>query len=180
MLMKRLRLALLVGGGALCAVSAHATSLKLLSFADLVDQSNVVVVGQVKASKTIATADGVVTVTTFEVEDAIVGGSSGEIDVVTPGGSFKPGKFRVSESTADTPAFLVGTESLLFLSPTPTIEGDYQVVGFSQGAIRVTEASGEKRVRLPEADKDETLPQASSRIRAEKSRGLKRGPMDNE
>jgi hypothetical protein len=178
MLMKRLRLALLIGGGALCAATAYATSLKQLSFSDLVDQADLVVVGQAKSSRTISDASGVSTVTTFEVEDAVIGAPAGEVDVVTPGGAFKPGKFRVSESTADTPMFPVGTETLLFLDPAAS--GDYQIVGFSQGAIKVVEVSGEKMVRLPDADRDESVPQAKSRIRAEKSRGKKRGDMDSD
>lgn len=178
MLMKRLRLALLVGGGALCAATAGATSLKQLSFSDLVQEANVVVLAEAVASRTVTTAEGVTTITTFDVEDSIIGAEGGQIEVVTPGGSFKPGKFRVSESTADTPVFLVGTESLLFLDP--AAGGDFKIVGFSQGAITVTEASGEKMVRLPEADRDETMTQAKSRIRSEKSRGRKRDRVEND
>lgn len=178
MLMKRLRLALLVGGGALGAVTADATSLKRLSFSDMVDEANIVVVGQATSARTVVTAEGVVTITSFKVADSIVGGQSGQIDIVTPGGSFKPGKFRVSESTADTPFFAVGKDMLLFLDP--AVGGDFQIVGFSQGAINVIQSAGEKMVRLPEADRDESLSSARTRIRAEKARGRKRGDVQSD
>lgn len=169
MLKNRLRVALLAGSIALGASAASATSLVQMSFSELVADSDVVAVAEATSSRVEKTADGVVTVTTFAVTDPVVGEASSSVSVVTPGGSFKPGKFRVAESTADTPIFAIGKEQLLFLDRTQT--GAYAIVGFTQGAVKVTESGGQKTVRLPDSEREESLSQAKSRIRTERQSG---------
>lgn len=165
----RLRAALLASALAIAAPAAFATSLVQMSFSELVADSDAVVVAEATASRVERTSDGVVTVTTFAVSDPVVGGDVSSVNVVTPGGSFKPGKFRVSESTADTPIFPIGAEQLLFLDQTPG--GAYAVVGFSQGAVKIRETASGKTVRLPDSERDESLPEAKSRIRDERRSG---------
>ncbi len=166
----RRRLALFASG--LMAVAAAApvtaTSLIQMSFEDLVDEAAIVVVGEATASRVENSAGGVYTITTFEVSDAIVGGAA-TVDVATPGGASKPGKFRVSESNAGAPVFLLGGESLLFLSDGAANE--YSVVGYTQGAFSVTETAGGKMVRVPGAGKAETIDEVKTRIRAAKANG---------
>lgn len=170
MLIKQLRPALLAASAAVAgAGAAFATTMVQMSFEELVQEADVVIVGEASASRVERTSDGVVTVTTFNVEDQVLGAPSSSVEVVTPGGSFKPGKFRVQESTAETPLFPIGKEALLFLDPASG--GRFAVVGFSQGAIEVNEQGATKTVRLPDSDKSESLPEAKSRIREQKNSG---------
>ena len=169
MFTNRLRVALLAGAVAIATSAATATSLVQMSFSELVAEAEVVVVAEARSARVDRTSDGVVTVTTFSVSDPVVGSPGATIEVTTPGGSFKPGKFRVSESTAETPIFPIGKEALLFLDETRADR--FAVVGFSQGAIKVKESNSGKTVRLPDSDEDESLPSAKSRIRDEKRSG---------
>lgn len=170
MLIKQLRPAVLAASAVVASAGAAvATTLVQMSFEELVQEADVVVVGEASASRVERTSDGVVTVTTFAVKDQVVGSASSSLDVVTPGGSFKPGKFRVQESTADTPLFPIGKEAILFLDPAGA--GKYAVVGFSQGAIEVSGSGAAKSVRLPDSDKSESVPEATTRIREQKQSG---------
>lgn len=172
--MKKHRVALLIGGfmAAAAAFPATATTLLEMSFEDLVAESAVVVLGEAADQRVEQTTSGVVTVTTFNVEDAIVGDAGATVEVVTPGGVYKPGAVLVREWTADTPLFLRGSEAMLFLAPQ---DGAYGVVGYNQGAVRVFNTARGKSVRLPGAKGAETVGEAAGRVRAEKAHPSGRG-----
>ncbi|MEQ1930169.1 MAG: hypothetical protein ABL957_06495 [Parvularculaceae bacterium] len=172
--MKKHGLGMLVGGFMVAASTpAFATSLVEMTFEDIVAESSVVLVGEAAASRVEQTADGVVTVTTFNVEDAIVGDAGGAIDVVTPGGVYESRGLLLRESTADAPVFLLGGEAMLFLAP--ATGSAYGVVGFNQGAVKVVGAKGRKSVRLPGSAVEESVSTAAERIRAEKASPKGRG-----
>ncbi len=169
MVMKKHRVALLVGGlAALAAASpAFATSLIQMTFEDLVADSAVVVVGEAADSRVEQTEAGVVTVTTFKVEEAMVGEPGAIVEVTTPGGVYTTNGVMVSETAAGTPIFLVGAEALLFLEEGAA--GAKQIVGYNQGAVGVFNTPRGKSVRLPGAKGAETIAEAGARIRKEKS-----------
>lgn len=175
MVMKKHRVALLVGGLAAFAAAspAFATTLIEMTFEDLVADAAVVVVGEAADQRVERSESGVQTVTTFNVEAGIVGETGATVEVVTPGGVYKPGAVLVREWTADTPIFLRGSEAMLFL--TPQGEGAYGVVGFNQGAVGVFDTPRGKAVRLPGSKGAETVSEAASRIRAEKAHPSGRG-----
>jgi hypothetical protein len=174
MLVKKHRLGLLIGGFmAAAATTASATTLIEMTFEELVADASVVVLGEAQSARVEQTDQGVVTVTTFNVEDPIVGGLSGTVDVVTPGGIYKPGSVWVRESVPHAPVFMIGAEALLFLSP--AAQSTYQVVGFNQGAVDVAETRQGKTVRLPGAERSEPVAAAAARIRAEKVKPSGRG-----
>lgn len=145
---------------------ALATTLVQLSFEELVAESSVVVVGEAAASRVEQTESGLVTVTTFNVEESILG-EAGVVEVSTPGGIYETNGILVQEAAAGTPVFLVGAEALLFLEGDAT--GPAQIVGFNQGAIGVFSTARGKSVRLPGADRAETIAEAGERIRNEKA-----------
>lgn len=165
MLKTKHRLAVLACGLVSAASApALATTLIELSFEDLVAESATVVVGEATDTRVEQTANGVETITTFSVDETIVGGAAGSIEVAVPGGIYKPGDVWIREWSADAPVFPIGAEAMLFLN------ADGAIVGFNQGALRVVERASGKVVRLPGSAGPESVDAAAGRVRAEKAR----------
>lgn len=166
MLKTKHRVSLLAAGAfAVAATSASATTMLQLSFEELVADSALVVVGEAVSSRVVESAtDGLMTVTTFRVTDKVLGSADSTVDVVTPGGIFRSGKFLLRESTATTPVFAIGSEHMLFLDSGP--QQGLGIVGVSQGAAPVFEGKGGPSVALPGGEGAETLRQATKRVRA--------------
>ncbi|MFN0022299.1 MAG: hypothetical protein ACKVS5_00205 [Parvularculaceae bacterium] len=166
--LKKHRVALLAAGViAVASTSAFATTLLQMSFEDLVADASVVVVGEAVSSRVVeSAADGLMTITSFKVKDQVVGSAGSTVDVATAGGSFRSGKFRLRESTADTPIFLIGSEHMLFLNAGP--QNALAVVGFSQGAAAVFEGKEGRSVVLPGSEGPESVGEAKERVRAER------------
>ena len=130
------------------SLSASATSLVELDLKDLVDGSTMVVVGEAIAQENANTNDGAFTNTTFSVSDNITGGAVGNVTVSVPGGFYNNGKYKLRETYPGAPSFLPGMEVLMFLSDQAG-NGNYSVVGFSQGALLVRDSIEGKVVNLP-------------------------------
>lgn len=158
------------------AAPASATTLLQMSFEEIVADAEVVVVGEAIDQRVVRDADGVRTITTFRVSDAIVGGGE-TVEVTTEGGSYSTGKVRVREALPDAPVFLMGAEQLLFLD---AAAGQLGVVGFNQGARAVASTDKGRAVRLPGDEAAVSIDEARARIRAAKAnpqgraRGLER------
>lgn len=157
------------------ATSASATTMIEMSLEDLAADAAIVVVGDVVDTAFVKKDGGTYTEATINVSDAVVGSPASQITVSVPGGLSKHGKFQVYESSAGAPLFVRGGEALLFLSAVEA--GQYEVVGFSQGAFAVSTSVEGKIVRLPDNDGNaETLVSAKQRIRAARAaNGGKRG-----
>jgi malonyl CoA-acyl carrier protein transacylase len=168
MLAKKHRLAMLAFGlMSAASAPALATTTFEMSFEDLVAAAGTVVVGEATASRVEQREGSVVTVTTFRVDTLVVGDAVATVDVASPGGIIKPGKFRIQETHAGAPVFPLGSEALLFLNYGPA--DAYAVVGFSQGAVTVVKTAAGKSVRLPGSRGLETVAAAAARIRKEKA-----------
>ncbi|MDZ7628965.1 MAG: hypothetical protein U5J99_11255 [Parvularculaceae bacterium] len=168
MLIKKHRVSLLAAGiFAVAATSASATTMLQMSFEDLVADSALVVVGEAVDSRVVDSAtDGRMTITSFKVTDAIVGSAGSVVEVATPGGSFRSGKFRLRESTADTPLFAIGSEHMLFLNAGP--QSALAVVGVNQGAAAIFDSKSGPSVMLPGGEGTMSLSKATARVRAER------------
>jgi hypothetical protein len=175
MLLKKHRASLLAAGVfAVAATSASATTMLQMSFDDLVADSSLVVVGEAIDSRVVETAaDGLITITSFKVNDAVVGSAGSVVQVATPGGIFRSGKFLLRQSTADTPLFAIGSEHMLFLNAGP--QNAFAVVGVNQGAAAVFEGKEGRSVVLPGGNGPERVSEASARVRAERAEGDRRG-----
>ncbi len=171
MLLKKHRVSLLAAGiFAVAATSASATTMLQMSFEDLVADSALVVVGEAIDSRVVESPiDGRVTITSFKVMDAIVGSAGSVVQVATPGGMFRSGKFLLRESTADTPLFAIGSEHMLFLNAGP--QGALAVVGVNQGAAAVFEGKEGRSVMLPGSEGAESIGAAKRRIVSERAEG---------
>jgi len=139
-----------LGGAAMigAGLSASATSLIHLDLKGLIDQSAIVVVAEVTEQHSAETAQGLYTMTTFSVDDTVVGSNGATVTVAVPGGIFNKGKFKLAETWPGAPVFLNGQEMLLFLSDAAS-DGNYRVVGFSQGSLNVLDTIEGKMVELP-------------------------------
>jgi hypothetical protein len=167
MLTKKHRAGLFAAGVfAVAATGASATTMLQMSFEDLVADAALVVVGEAVDQRVVeSAADGRVTITSFKVTNAVVGSAGSVVDVATPGGAFKSGKFLLRESTADTPFFALGSEHMLFLNAGPA--NAFAVVGVNQGAAAVFEGKQGRSVVLPGGEGPQSLGAAMARVRSE-------------
>ncbi len=174
MLKRKHRVSLLAAGIFAAATSASATTMLQLSFEDLVADSALVVVGEAIDSRVVESAtEGRMTITSFKVTDAVVGSAGSVVQVATPGGIFKSGKFLLRESTADTPLFALGSEHMLFLNAGPA--NAFAVVGVNQGAAAVFEGKEGRAVMLPGAEGAEKVGEAMKRVVKERAEADRRG-----
>lgn len=169
MLMRKHRVGLFAAGVcAVVATGASATTMLQMSFEDLVADASLVVVGEAIDARVVENAtEGLTTITSFRVKDAIVGSPSSIVQVATPGGTFRSGKFLLRESTANTPLFPIGSEHMLFLNSGAT--GSLSVVGFNQGAAPVFKGKEGRSVILPGGEGAESLTSATKRVREERA-----------
>lgn len=174
MLKTKHRFGLLAAGAfAVAATSASATTMLQMSFEDLVADSSVVVVGEAVSSRVVESAtEGLMTITTFRVTDAVLGSADSTVDVATPGGIFRSGKFLLRESTADTPLFPIKSEHMLFLNEGPA--DNLAIVGVNQGAAAVSKGKAGRTVSLPGAKGPVTVDDAMKRVRAAATEGAKK------
>ncbi len=129
----RVFLSALVGG--CLASSAAATSVVALSEADLVAKADVIVRALVLEVETIARSQVIPVYrrVALAVEETLKGDlSEGLLHVSLPGGE----RAGIGVAVPGTPTFYPGEEVVAFLTETP--EGEYIVVGFSQGKYRIT------------------------------------------
>ncbi|MEE2692687.1 MAG: hypothetical protein VX640_14220 [Pseudomonadota bacterium] len=179
MQLKKQGVAVLLGAAAfMSAAPGSATSLRKLSFEEMVADSAVIVQGVVDSSVSKQTEGGVFTTTKVYVSDAIVGNVGSVVEVVAPGGVFTSGKFKLAETYPGAPRFISGGEVVLFLESMPAQKG-YEVVGFSQGVMPVEETAQGKAVRSLNAPGGKmAVSDLKSRIleiRASKKSGAKSG-----
>jgi hypothetical protein len=113
--------------------SVHATTVRRLSFDDLVTKAEVIVSGQVIDSRTYRTSDGKLILTSYTVQvgEAIKGKTPATVTVTTVGGKLGNTVLRVSGM----PQFQTGENTVLFLERT----GAYTtVVGLNQGKFNIS------------------------------------------
>ncbi|MEM9494644.1 MAG: hypothetical protein AAGA09_01475 [Pseudomonadota bacterium] len=146
--MKKLLFSALAGAVATgVGAAGSATSLVQMDLQSIVSDASVIVVATAMDREYVQTEEGVHTITTFDVSDTVLGAEQETLRVSVPGGVRRIGKFKVAETWAGAPLFLRGSEALMFL--TDRGDGDYRVVGFSQGSAPVHETIEGKMVQLP-------------------------------
>jgi hypothetical protein len=161
---------LAAGVFAFAATGASATTMLQMTFEELVADSSVVLVGEAIDSRVVESpSEGRMTITSFKVNDAVVGSAGSVVQVATPGGVFRSGKFLLRESTADTPIFAMGSEHMLFLNPGPS--KSLAIVGVNQGATAVFKGKKGRSVILPGGEGVETVAAAAKRVRAARASG---------
>ncbi|HET6854821.1 MAG TPA: hypothetical protein VFH46_21150 [Pyrinomonadaceae bacterium] len=109
-----------------------------LSLEDMVNQSDVIAIGNCVDTKSIWVDQSLVTLATVSVSETIKGATeSGTVTVVLPGGIDANRKFPVAMSYPGAPRLTPGEDVFLFLTSDTGFAGGYNVAGFSQGKFSI-------------------------------------------
>jgi hypothetical protein len=131
--------------------AALATTLTSMDYKELAVQAEVAVVGKVIGSRTTQTDNGIATITTFEVASNAWGAEGkSTLEVISEGGSFKSGRYQLSEGFAGQLLPAKGQMTLLFLNA-DSQSGKLTIVGFNQGSLQVVKGGNGNQVILPGA-----------------------------
>jgi len=118
-----------------------------LSIQDMVNQSDVIAIGNVVDTRSLWVDRSLVTLATVSVGEALKGPETGNITVVLPGGVDANRKFPVAMSYPGAPRLTPGEDVFLFLTADTDYGTGYNVAGFAQGKFSiVTDEDGEKAV----------------------------------
>ncbi|HKY43540.1 MAG TPA: hypothetical protein VJM50_10630 [Pyrinomonadaceae bacterium] len=108
-----------------------------LSLEDMVDQSDVIAIGNCRETKS-AWVDGtLVTLATVSVSETLKGAESGNLTVVLPGGIDANRQVPVAVSYPGAPRLTPGENTFLFLNSDVDYGLGYIVVGFAQGKFSI-------------------------------------------
>ncbi|MEM9406315.1 MAG: hypothetical protein AAGA81_09790 [Acidobacteriota bacterium] len=121
----------------LMAAGASASTLQLTD-RQMVDASDLVIVGECLEMKSEWVGRNLMTRYTFKVDEVWAGQAAGLVEVVVPGGADANRKFPVATVWPGAPIFSPNERALLMLDQLPLLyEGAYSVVGFNQGRFTV-------------------------------------------
>lgn len=142
---QRVLLALLV---AAFAAPLLATSERLTSDTNLVDQSTLIVIGRCHRAVAEWHGRALVTRAEIEVETTLKGTANETVSVYIPGGVDLDRAVPITVTVPSAPVLAAGERVLLFLSPIDGHDG-FAISGFSQGKRQIaTSASGTQRVAV--------------------------------
>ena len=108
-----------------------------LSFDDMVDQSDVIAIGNCVDTKSVWVDRSLVTLATVSVSETLKGAESGNLTVVLPGGVDANRKFPIAMSYPGAPRLTPGEDVFLFLNSDTDYGLGYNVAGFSQGKFSI-------------------------------------------
>jgi hypothetical protein len=118
-----------------------------LSLEEMVNQSDVIAIGNCSNTQSVWVDGSLVTVATVSVSETLKGAGSETLTVVLPGGIDANRKIPVSMSYPGAPRLTPGENAFLFLTAEPEFGNNYTVAGFSQGKFSiVNDEDGEPMV----------------------------------
>lgn len=118
-----------------------------LSVEDMVNQADVIAIGNCVETKSIWVDRSLVTLATISVTENLKGDASSSIVVELPGGIDANRKIPIAMTYPGAPNVQPGENVFLFLNATGEVAGSYNVAGFSQGKFSiVTDDNGEQVV----------------------------------
>jgi hypothetical protein len=118
-----------------------------LSVEDMVNQSDVIAIGNCVETKSVWVDRSLVTLATVSVTESLKGSASSTIVVELPGGIDANRKVPIAMTYPGAPNLTPGEDVFLFLTATGEVGGSYTVAGFSQGKFSiVTDDEGEQMV----------------------------------
>ena len=124
------------------------TSLALaLSVQDMVNQSDVIAIGNCVETRSVWVDQTLVTLATVSVAENFKGTETSTLTVALPGGVDANRKIPVAMTYPGAPHMTPGENVFLFLTNSDEVPGSYTVAGFSQGKFSiVTNEEGEQMV----------------------------------
>jgi hypothetical protein len=134
-----------------------------LSVQDMVNQSDVIAIGNCVETKSVWVDRTLVTLATVTVTENLKGDASESIVVELPGGIDANRKIPIAMTYPGAPRLTPGENVFLFLNASGEVGGSYNVAGFSQGKFSiVTNEDGELMVSR---DLTKTVLQGNNGIR---------------
>ena len=117
-----------------------------LSLEDMVNQSDVIAIGNCVETKSVWVDRTLVTLATISVTESLKGEAS-TLTVELPGGVDANRKLPIAMTYPGAPSVVPGEDVFLFLTATGQVAGSYNVAGFSQGKFSiVTDEDGQQIV----------------------------------
>jgi hypothetical protein len=117
-----------------------------LSLEDMVNQSDVIAIGNCVETKSVWVDRTLVTLATVSVTESLKGSGSSTITVELPGGIDANRAVPIAISWPGAPSLTPGENVFLFLTATGEVGGSYTVAGFSQGKFSIVDEDGEQMV----------------------------------
>ena len=108
-----------------------------LSLEDMVDQSDVIAIGNCTEIKSVWVDGTLVTLATVSVSETLKGAESGNLTVVLPGGIDANRQIPVAVSYPGAPRLTPGENTFLFLNSDVDYGMGYNVAGFAQGKFSI-------------------------------------------
>jgi hypothetical protein len=108
-----------------------------LSLEDMVDQSDVIAIGNCQETKSVWVDGTLVTLATVSVSETLKGAESGSLTVVLPGGIDANRAVPVAVSYPGAPRLTPGENAFLFLNADVDYGLGYNVAGFAQGKFSI-------------------------------------------
>jgi len=108
-----------------------------LSLEDMVDQSDVIAIGNCLETKSVWVDGTLVTLATVSVSETLKGAESGNLTVVLPGGIDANRQIPVAVSYPGAPRLTPGENAFLFLNSDVDYGMGYNVAGFAQGKFSI-------------------------------------------
>ena len=108
-----------------------------LSLEEMVDQSDVIAIGNCGDTKSVWVDGTLVTLATVSVSETLKGAESGNLTVVLPGGVDANRKFPIAVSYPGAPRLTPGEDVFLFLTSDTDSGLGYNVAGFAQGKFSI-------------------------------------------
>lgn len=118
-----------------------------LSLKDMVNQSDVIAIGNCVETKSVWVDRTLVTLATVSVSESLKGSENSTITIELPGGIDANRAVPIAMTYPGAPNLTPGEDVFLFLTATGEVAGSYNVAGFSQGKFSiVTDEDGEQMV----------------------------------
>jgi len=117
-------------------IPAGTTLTKGLSIDQMIDQSDVIAIGNCVDTRSVWVDRTLTTITTISVSETLKGAELGAITVAVPGGIDANRKFPIAMTYPGAPQITPGEDVFLFLT-TSESTGAYTVKGFSQGKFSI-------------------------------------------
>ena len=136
-----------------------------LSLEDMIDQSDVIAIGNVVDTKPHWVDGTLVTLATVSVSESLKGGELGSLTVVLPGGSDTNRQFPIAMSYPGAPRLTPGEDVFLFLNSDTNFGLGFVVAGFAQGKFSI----------MNDEDGQPVVTRDLSKMTLQGNNGLRRG-----
>jgi len=148
--------------------TADSTLAVEMSVEDMVNQSNVIAIGNCTETRSVWVDRSLVTLATVSVTESLKGNEASSITVALPGGVDANRRIPIAMTYPGAPKITPGENVFLFLTDSSEVDGSYTVAGFSQGKFSIgTDDNGEL-----------VLSRDLTKTSLQGDRGLRRGHTD--